>query len=130
VEAHRPGAGRAGATELILVVDDDPGIRQTIRWALEDEGFTVATAADGQEALAQAERHRPALVILDMTLPVLDGHAVAAGLRAGGAAVPILMITADGSAVAKARRIGAYTYLKKPFEIEALLAAVRRGLPP
>ena len=130
MDARSPGADSAGATEVILVVDDDPGIRQTIRWALEDEGFTVATAADGQEALAQGERHRPALVILDMTLPVLDGHAVADGLRAGGAAVPILMITADGSAVAKARRVGAYAYLKKPFDIDALLGAVRLGLQP
>ena len=66
----------------VLVVDDDWQTRRLIRWALEEEGFVVETAADGGQALQLARRRRPALVVLDMRLPVLDGTAVAGGLRA------------------------------------------------
>ena len=121
--------GQVGSEPLVLVVDDDPRIRQMISWALEEEGFGVETAEDGQQALERAAGRRPELVILDMTLPVLDGYGVAAGLRlAHGDALPILAITADGSAAEKARRVGAYTYLKKPFDVEDLLRAVQQGL--
>ena len=113
----------------ILVVDDDMTIRQMIRWALEDEGFRVDTTGDGQQALDHATRRRPALLVLDMMLPGLDGAAVAAGLRAAyGEPPPILLITADGRAQAKARRVGAYAHLTKPFELDELVALVRRGL--
>ena len=121
--------GRLGGEPLVLVVDDDPGVRQMIRWALEDEGLAVETAQDGQEALDRAAGRVPAVVILDITLPVLDGYGVAAGLRAAhGGALPILAITANGNAAAKARRIGAYAYLRKPFDVDELLGAVQRGL--
>lgn len=113
----------------VLVVDDDPRVRQTIRWALEDEGLAVETAADGRRALERASARRPALVVLDLTLPILDGYDVANGLRSFyGSGVPILAITADGDAEQKARRAGAYGYLSKPFELDDLMAAVRRGL--
>jgi two-component system, OmpR family, response regulator len=113
----------------VLVVDDDPRVRQMISWALEEEGLGVETAEDGQQALLRAAEFRPTLVILDITLPILDGYGVAAGLRvAHGEALPILAITADGSAAEKARRVGAYAYLRKPFDVEDLLLAVQQGL--
>ena len=65
----------------ILVVDDDWQTRRLLRWALEEEGFVVETAADGGQALELARRTRPALVVLDMRLPVLDGAAVEARVR-------------------------------------------------
>jgi DNA-binding response OmpR family regulator len=115
--------------EPILVVDDDPHVLQMIQWVLEDEGFEVQTATDGQEALAQARQHRPALVILDIGLPLLDGSQVAADLHAlYGTAVPIVLITADGRTAHKARQIGAAEFLRKPFEIADLLQAVQRNL--
>jgi CheY-like chemotaxis protein len=119
------------APSPVLVVDDDAQMRQIIAWALEDEGFTIVTAADGHEALARGAEQAPGLVILDMSLPVLDGDQVAAALRAThGAALKILMITADGSAAEKARRVGAYAFLRKPFEVEDLVTLVRKGWVP
>jgi PleD family two-component response regulator len=72
----------SGASAPILVVEDDPHLRQIIRDVLEDEGLVIETAADGRQALQRAATQRPALVVLDMTLPVLDGAGVVVGLRA------------------------------------------------
>ncbi|HEV7664987.1 MAG TPA: response regulator [Chloroflexota bacterium] len=119
----------ASAGKHVLVVDDDPRIRRTLRWALEDDGLEVETAADGRRALERASARRPALVVLDLTLPILDGYDVAIGLRTVyGTSVPILAISADGDAAAKARAAGAYGYLRKPFDLDDLIAAVHRGL--
>ncbi len=113
----------------ILVVDDDPMIRRGIQRVLEQEGFAVETAADGSEAVARAAQRPPALVVLDLILPTEGGSGVADALRAAhGAALPIILITADGQAAEKARQIGAATYLRKPFEVDALVAAVRTVL--
>ena len=113
----------------VLIVDDDARVRQAIQWALEGEGFVVETAADGQAALELAARRPPDLVLLDMTLPTLDGYGVAQALRRDhGPALPILAVTADGQAPEKARRVGAYAFVRKPFELDDLLAAVRAGL--
>jgi DNA-binding response OmpR family regulator len=110
----------------ILVVDDDPQLRYLIRWALEEDGLVVETAADGHQALEQATRRRPRLVILDMGLPLLSGREVAARLQAiYGDGVPIMIITADGHVVDKARRVGARRYLAKPFELDELRGAVQ-----
>ena len=115
--------------KCVLVVDDDAQVRQAIRWALEDEGLAVLTAASGREALALSVERLPDLVVLDLTLPEMDGYAVARSLRAEhGQPFPILVITADGLASMKAARVGAYAYLRKPFRVEDLLEAVRRGL--
>lgn len=116
---------------VILVVDDDLYVRQTIQLALEEEGFVVETAADGQRGLERAMCSRPALVVLDMRLPLVDGTAVADGLRSAfSMPPPIVLITADDRPAEKARHVGAYAYLQKPFEIDDLVATVRRGLRP
>jgi CheY-like chemotaxis protein len=113
----------------ILVVDDDPSIRLTIRWVLEEAGFEVETAADGDEALEQVQRLRPALVVLDLRLPGVDGQTVAARLRADhGEPLPILLVTAEDRAAAIARRVGAYAFVAKPFDLDDLVETVRRGL--
>ena len=117
--AHRP----------ILVVDDDPGLREIIRETLEDEGLLVDVARDGLQALELASRRRPELVILDWGLPLWDGDVVAAQLRrVHGDALRVLIVTADGRAAEKARRAGAFAYLHKPFDVNALVDVVRRGL--
>ena len=114
---------------MILVVDDDPEVRQLIYDVLDDEGYEVDTAADGWEALAKATRRRPSLLVLDLTLPRLSGPELAAQLaRLHDRPVPVLVISGDGLAGSKARALGAFGYLHKPFEIEQLLALVARGL--
>ena len=126
VDLHDPGSP---PSRPILVIDDDPGIRLTIRWALEDAGFEVETAADGTEALEQVQRLRPALVVLDLRLPGMDGQTVAARLRADhGEPLPILLVTAEDRAAAIARRVGAYAFVAKPFDLDDLVETVRRGL--
>lgn len=124
------GSPPADAAEnAILVVDDDPGVRHTIQWALEDEGLPVDIAADGHEALERVATRRPALVLLDMGLPSVDGYGVASGLRERhGPSIPIVVITADGRAAFKARRVGAVDYVVKPFDIDDLISTVRRVL--
>jgi DNA-binding response OmpR family regulator len=127
--AERPDSSGAGPDRPVLVVDDDPRILQMICWALEDEGLVVETARDGREALDRALVSRPVLAVLDFGLPHLSGNRVAEGLRmVAGAPIPILLITADGKAQEKAQQVGAYAYLRKPFEVKELVAAVRRGL--
>jgi CheY-like chemotaxis protein len=112
----------------ILIVDDDPTMRQTLREAFEDEGMLVDTASDGREALRRVADRPPALVVLDVTLPVLDGFQVADRLRAGTHLIPIVAITGDGQAPDKAHRMGAFAYLRKPFELSELLRIVERAL--
>jgi DNA-binding response OmpR family regulator len=116
-------------TPVILVVDDDDGYRQLIRWALEDEGFAVETAANWTEALRNATRHPPVLAIVDVALPGANGIALARELRsASEQPIPIITITADGSAAYKARQMQAVAWLAKPFNIDDLVATVTRVL--
>jgi two-component system KDP operon response regulator KdpE len=119
----------SGPAPLVLVVDDDPDMLRVIRGVLEDEGLAVTTAADGARALALAAERAPDLAVLDVGLPVLNGHQVAAGLRdLLGGAFPVIAITADGHAAEKARHMRAYVGLRKPFELNDLVAEVWRGL--
>ena len=113
----------------ILVIDDDLRTRQMIKWALEKEEFTVETAVDGEQGLERATSTRSTLILLDMHLPVLDGAAVTDRLRAVyGEPPPIILITADDRPEEGTRRVGAVAYLRKPFDLDDLVAMVRRGL--
>ena len=129
MDANAISSGGSMVDRVVLVVEDDTDLRQTIQWTLEDEGLAVDTAGDGREALERATQRKPALVVLDMGLPILDGNGVAAGLRAAyGESVTILTMTADGRAAEKAKRVGAVGYLSKPFELDALIDAVWKAL--
>jgi DNA-binding response OmpR family regulator len=113
----------------VLLLEDDPGVRQTIQWALEDEGLEVQVARDGITGLDRARQQRPSLVVLDIGLPRLSGDGFAIELRRlYGQDVPILVITADGRAQEKAERVGAFDFMRKPFDVDELVAAVWRGL--
>ena len=112
----------------ILVVDDDPSIRSTISELLELEGYPVATAADGEEALQAVERARPSLVLLDMRMPVLDGWGFAREVKARGLRLPIVVMTAAQDARRWAQEIEADGYVSKPFNVTDLLDAVERLL--
>ena len=110
----------------ILVVDDDESIRQTVSEILEVEGYRVAAAANGEEALARVEQSKPALVLLDMRMPVLDGWGFARVLRERGIRLPILVMTAAQNARSWAEEIGADGYVAKPFDLDELLSKVER----
>ena len=114
----------------VLVVDDEPEIVQFVSAVLEDEGFIVTTAADGQQAVEVARKAPPDLVVLDMMLPRLDGAGLAKELRRLQGDVPILLMTADGSAAEKASRAGAFAFLSKPFDVHRLLTLVRSRVSP
>jgi urea transport system substrate-binding protein len=108
----------------ILVVEDDPIILSTVADILEFEGYRVETATNGIEGLACVERARPALVLLDMRMPVMNGWDFAHALEARGIKVPILVMTAAQDAKRWANDIGADGYVAKPFHLPDLLSAV------
>lgn len=116
----------ADSESPILVVDDDQAILSTVAEILHLEGYPVATAGNGMEALAAVERERPSLVLLDMRMPVLDGWGFARQLRARGVDLPILVMTAAQDAGSWAEEIGAEGYLAKPFDLLDLLDEVAR----
>jgi len=111
--------------DVILVVEDDPAIRQLILWMLDDRGYNVVSASDGREALNCATQYQPSLVILDLGLPIYDGVHVAGALRAGNGPAPeLIVVSADRDAQRKAVSMGASTLIHKPFDIDVLLDAV------
>jgi DNA-binding response OmpR family regulator len=115
--------------ETILVVDDEPKIVKTVRAYLEGAGYRVVTAGDGQMALTVSRHEKPALVILDLGLPGLDGLDVARALRRESA-VPIIMLTArvDETDKLVGLELGADDYVTKPFSPRELVARVRAVL--
>ena len=124
-----PGAGSSARADLVLVVDDDPELRESVQWLLQDEGLMVETAADGEQALERVAVARPALIVLDMGLPILSGEGFALELRARyPEPPPIVVLTADGRAAEKAERVGATAYLHKPFDVDDLTRLVYEGL--
>jgi DNA-binding response OmpR family regulator len=115
----------------ILVVDDDATIREALATLLAMEGYRVETAADGAEALHAVAGELPALVILDMHMPTVDGWAFAKAVRAQGFNPPILVVTATAtSAERAAREIAAAGFMAKPFNISELLEAVEKLCTP
>jgi len=110
----------------ILVVDDDPGIRDMVAFALEDEGYDVVTAANGAEAIEQIEHEPPTAMFLDVQMPVLDGWGVARRMRERGYWVPTIVMTAASSAEERCRQLGADACLPKPFSLDDLFNSLER----
>jgi len=134
-----PGAGGAGREATvnespILVVDDDPCIRGLISEALDWEGYPVVTAANGAEALKVVETTPPALVVLDMQMPELDGPGFVRALRERGLRLPVLVLTAATNARRYASELNADGFIPKPFDLTQLLTTVEQlcesPLPP
>nr|WP_312896422.1 response regulator transcription factor [Nonomuraea endophytica] len=111
----------------LLVVDDEPALREALQSSLEFEGYQVATAVDGQAALEQLAREAYDAVLLDVMMPKLDGLTACRRLRQGGNHVPVLMLTARDAVGDRVSGLdaGADDYLVKPFELDELLARVR-----
>src|ERR671923_1342422 len=114
-------------SEALLVVDDDAPIRRMLWRTLAAEGYEVEAVADGGAALAAVERSVPDGIVLDVTMPGVDGLAVTRRLRAKGLRVPILLLTARDALRDRVDGLdaGADDYLVKPFEVEELTARVR-----
>ena len=112
----------------VLVVDDEPAVRDSLRRALELEGYEVDLASDGEEALARLEQtSHPDALILDILMPAMDGLEVCRRLRATGDEVPVLMLTARAEVDSRVAGLdaGADDYLPKPFALAELLARLR-----
>ena len=109
------------------MADDEPAVREALERALRLEGYRVALAADGREALAACADTPPDAVVLDVLMPFMDGLEVCRRLRAGGDRTPILMLTARDGVRDRVSGLdaGADDYLVKPFALEELLARVR-----
>ncbi|MFG1754813.1 response regulator transcription factor [Streptosporangium sandarakinum] len=116
-----------GGAARVLVVDDEPALREALQSSLEFEGYRVGVAPDGQEALAVLAREPYELVLLDVMMPRLDGLTACRRLRAAGNHVPVLMLTARDAVGDRVSGLdaGADDYLVKPFELDELLARVR-----
>jgi two-component system OmpR family response regulator len=114
----------------VLVVDDEPNIRELVQVALKFHGCSVTTAATGRDALRQAEAARPDLIVLDVMLPDMDGFEVCRRLRTAGNEVPVIFLTArdTSSDTVTGLAIGGDDYVTKPFSVEALVARVRAVL--
>ena len=114
---------------LVLVVDDDPHIRQIVRFALTREGYGVEEAGDGVQALRAFERSGPDLIVLDLVMPELDGTEVCRALRARSA-VPIIMLSSKDDEIDRVvgLELGADDYVTKPFSPRELVARVRTVL--
>jgi len=114
------------STGGILVVDDDPDLRQFLQLMLTSMGFEVTTAANGQEALEVMEGHCPDLILLDMKMPVMNGWEFCCALEGRAARPPIVVLTAAPDPAARAAEAHADGWLGKPFEYADLVATVRR----
>ena len=113
---------------LVLVAEDDPELRELVALTLTDAGMEVEQARDGREALEHVVAHKPDLVLLDMRMPVMDGRAFCDAIRTRGDPPPVVVMTAGDRAAQTAQELGAVSWLAKPFDIDDLVAAVRRSL--
>ena len=116
--------------QRILVVDDEPRITDLVSMALRYEGFEVETAGTGRAGLKAVEDFRPALIVLDVMLPDMDGFAVTERLTADRVKVPVLFLTARDAVEDKVRglTLGGDDYVTKPFSIEELVERVKAVL--
>jgi two-component system KDP operon response regulator KdpE len=116
-------------TIKILVVDDDPVLSELVAYILQAEGYEVVIANDGEAGLRRFLAEEPGLVMLDVTMPELDGFEVCRRIRALSS-VPIIMLTAQGSedAIVRGLDLGADDYVTKPFQLKPLMARVRANL--
>jgi two-component system response regulator MprA len=111
----------------VLVVDDEPALREALSRALRADGYHVTTAPDGRAALDAMAAERPDLIVMDVLMPVLDGLEATRSIRAAGDRTPILVLTARDSVADRVEGLdaGADDYVVKPFALDELLARIR-----
>ena len=115
----------------VLVVDDDPFIRTLLMAWLQEAGYKVVTAGDGQQAIEQVDREKPDLLLLDLMMPKLDGYSVARWLRrhAETSALPIIVLSADVRAPQKLSGLRIDGLISKPFDLDEVLEGVAKHVP-
>lgn len=114
----------------ILVVDDEESIRKSLAGVLNDEGYNVSLARDGEEALAFLDRSLPSLILLDIWMPGFDGIEVLKRIKEKDSSIPVIMISGHGSidVAVKATKLGAYDFIEKPLSLEKVLLTVNHAL--
>ena len=127
---HRPPEASASGGGLVLIIDDEAGIRESLQTLLEFEGYQVESAASGEEGLSRVDERAFDLVPLDLALPDRNGIDVLAEIRAHHAQLPVIMITAYGTVekAVTAMQAGATNFVQKPWDNEKLLADVRTAV--
>src|SRR5205085_5595636 len=117
-------------SDSILIVDDERGIRETLRGVLEDEGYAVEACASGEECLKAVERRNYGCVLLDVWLPGIDGLETLRRLHEAGADCAVVMISGHGNieTAVRATKLGAFDLLEKPLSIEKITLVVRNAL--
>jgi CheY-like chemotaxis protein len=117
----------AGTKDIhVLVVDDQEAIRDTLQVALDDEGFSVECAANGQEALDIMERWKPCVILLDLMMPVMDGWAFCAEQRRSGDNTPVVLLSAAGGLQEQARELCAAAFIPKPFDLDRVVSTIEK----
>jgi two-component system response regulator MprA len=113
--------------QRILIVDDEPAVREALQRSLAFEGYGTQVAVDGYDALAMTDAYAPDLIVLDIQMPRMDGLTAARRIRATGSTTPILMLTARDTVGDRVTGLdaGADDYLVKPFELDELFARIR-----
>jgi two-component system chemotaxis response regulator CheY len=115
-----------GIQKRVLVVDDDASIRELLSTALEDDGYEVVPAKNGQDALSVCERWRPDVIVLDLMMPVMDGWTFAKRMRERDD-IPIVVLSAANDLERHAKALGAAEVVGKPFDLDQLLPKVARA---
>ena len=122
-----------GADPKVLVADDDPLLRAILQHKLTSSGYQVLTAGDGREALIQAQAHRPAAIVLDAMMPIIDGFETLRRLKSVAElrGIVVVMLTAlkREQDIVSALKLGAADYLVKPFNPDELVARLMRLVP-
>jgi two-component system, OmpR family, alkaline phosphatase synthesis response regulator PhoP len=116
--------------KIVLIIDDEPNIRETAAFILEMEGFRVIKACNGEEGLSYIHKYHPKLILLDVMMPRMDGYTLCRIIKqnAGTAGIFVVMLTAKGQKVdeQKAREMGADAYMTKPFDAEEIVSYLHR----
>ncbi|MGH7843903.1 MAG: UDP-3-O-acyl-N-acetylglucosamine deacetylase [Candidatus Binatia bacterium] len=116
--------------KTILVVDDEDGVRESVREILTDEGYRVIEASDGRKVLGLIQKNHPDLVLLDIWMPELDGIGLLKEIKQHRPTVPVIMVSGHGNiqTAVTATKIGAFDFIEKPLSLDGLLTSVRRAL--
>ncbi len=128
---ERSGPGKPARGPLVLVVDDDPQVREVVRINLELEGYAVREAANGEEGLAALEEEAPDLILLDVMMPQVDGWEMLRRVqeRHGVGSIPVVMFSGQLDVGSEAAERGAQGFVGKPFDLRALIEQTKQIVP-
>jgi CheY-like chemotaxis protein len=111
----------------VLVIDDDDAVCEVLREALSEDGYAVATVPHGAAALELVRHHQPAVIILDLRMPIMDGWSFADQYRrVAKPAASLILLSAIKDIEESAQRVGAVAFIRKPFELEEVVGHIRR----